>query len=143
MLVEMPKYAGMIKNRTLPQISEFVRVVAERGYDPAVVGAIVELESAKTWSPAIAGAPAFTEAPGYAVGLIQFAPSTCRKLGSSTLAMKRMTFPAQVPYVPKYYDLFGGPTYFKRPVQLLYRGLWGGDGPRTRPCPGAEGRASL
>jgi hypothetical protein len=38
-----------------------------------------------------------------AMGLIQFMPSTARKLGTTTAALSRMTFQEQLPYVIKYF----------------------------------------
>jgi len=123
-VISMPKYGGMINRRTLPEIAGYVKYLSAAGYDPAAIGAVIEIESAKSWDPSIAGPSVFSEAPGYPVGLIQFAPSTARKLGTSSAQLQRMTFAQQVPFVAKYYDLFGGPAKFTRPVDYYLAG-WG------------------
>jgi hypothetical protein len=123
-IVELPRFAGMVRNRTLPEIADYARQIADSGYDPVAIGAVIENETAKTWSPAIAGIVAFNMAPGYAVGLIQFSPDTAKKLGTSTAALKKMSFSQQVAFLPKYYALFGPPSKFKRPVDYYLAG-WG------------------
>lgn len=124
MIVLMPLFAGMTAHRSYADIDAFVRIVAGAGYDPVAVAGIIEQESAKTWSPSVAGIRAFSMAPGYAVGLLQFSPDTCQKLGSSTAKFKAMTFLEQVAYIPKYYGMFGGPTKFTRPADYYAAG-WG------------------
>ena len=128
MIVEMPRFSGMMANCSSADVAAFVSEVAGAGYDPIAVGAVIENETNKTWSPAIAGAKAFSTPPGYAVGLLQFAPDTAKKLGTTTLAMKRMSFREQVKYVPRYYALFGGPDRFRRPVDYYLAGFGTGVG---------------
>jgi hypothetical protein len=123
-IVELPRFAGMVKNRTLPEIADYARQIADSGYDPVGIGAVIENESARTWSPAVAGPVAFNTPPGYPVGLIQFAPDTAKKLGTTTAALKKMSFSQQVAFLPKYYSLFGPPSKFKRPVDYYLAG-WG------------------
>jgi hypothetical protein len=121
----MPKYSGMMKTRTIDEIEAFVRMVADAGFDPVSVGAIVEQESNRTWSPSVRGAKAFSMAPGYAIGLIQFSPDTAKALKSSTEQMAKMSFLEQATYVPKYYrQFFGGPGRFTRPGDYYAAG-WG------------------
>lgn len=125
MNVLLPLFPGMVAHRTHDEIDAFVRLIANAGFDPVAVSAIVERESARTWSPSVRGAKAFSMAPGYAIGLIQFSPDTCKKLGTSTAQMAKMTFLQQAAYIPKYYTFFfGGPDNFTRPSDYYAAG-WG------------------
>jgi hypothetical protein len=126
MIVLMPMFQGMVAHRTYSDIAAFVDVVAGAGYDPVAVAGIIERESAKTWSPSVRGSSAFTSEPvyKYAVGLLQFAPGTCRTLGKDTAQFAAMTFLEQVSYIPKYYAIFGGPSKFTRPADYYAAG-WG------------------
>lgn len=124
-MLTLPRFYGLEKNRTPAEREQFVRTVATAGYDPSGVGAVIELESAQTWSPAVKGPRgAFSMAPGYPVGLIQFAPQTAQRLGTSTAALERMTFGEQLGFVVAYYGLFGGPSAFSRPGDYYLAG-WG------------------
>lgn len=124
-MLTLPRFYGLEKNRTPAEREQFVRTITAAGYDPSAVGAVIELESAQTWSPSVKGARgAFSMAPGYAVGLIQFAPQTAKTLGTSTAALERMSFGEQLGYVAAYYGLFGGPSSFSRPGDYYLAG-WG------------------
>jgi hypothetical protein len=126
MMILMPLFDGMVSHRSSAEVESFARIVAGAGYDPVAVAGIIERESAKTWSPSVRGSNAFTSEPvyKYAVGLLQFSPDTCRKLGSNTAAFAAMSFLEQVAYIPKYYALFGGPSKFTRPADYYAAG-WG------------------
>lgn len=126
-IVALPKFQGAAK-RTLEEREAFVRIVSGAGYDPVAVGAIVELESARSWSPKKRGSNAFTMKPYYAIGLIQFSPDTARKLGTSTAALEHMSFTEQAAYIPKYYEMFGGPSKFTRPADYYAAGFGTGVG---------------
>jgi len=112
----------MIKHRTHADVVLFVRTMQKAGLDPVAVGAVIESESG--WLTAVHGPKAFTDPPGYAVGLIQFAPATARMLGTSSAALERMTFAQQLRYVVKYYQQYGGGKNLKRPVDYYLAG-WG------------------
>jgi hypothetical protein len=121
----LPLFPGMVAHRTHDEIDAFVRIIANAGYDPVAVAAIVERESAKTWNPKVQGAKVFSMAPGYAVGLIQFSPDTAKKLGTSTKELAAMSFLEQAAYIPKYYSqFFGGPQRFTKPADYYAAG-WG------------------
>jgi len=123
-MIELSRFAGLEKNRTVAEREYFTRTVAEAGFDPVAIAAIIEMESARTWSPSVHGSSAFSEPPGYAIGLIQFAPSTARSMGTTTEALERMTFEQQVGYVVEYYRKYGGPDAFQRPGDYYLAG-WG------------------
>ncbi len=101
--MQFPAFPGMLKNRTTSEIAQFIGTMQAAGLDPVAVATIIEYESAHSWSPSIHGPKAFTDAPGYAVGLIQFAPRTADDLGTSTAALERMTFLQQLSFVVKYF----------------------------------------
>lgn len=123
-MYELPRFYGLEKRSDLDR-RQFVRVLSSAGYDPVGIGAVIQMESARSWDPSKKGpAGAFSMAPGYPVGLIQFAPQTARTLGTSTAALERMSFVEQLPYVVKYYDGFGGPSKFNRPGDYYLAG-WG------------------
>lgn len=113
--MQFPAFPGMVKNRTKDEIAQFVGTMQAAGLDPAHVATVIEFESARSWSPSIHGPKAFTDPPGYAVGLIQFAPSTARGLGTTTEALEQMTFAEQLPYIVKYFHN-AGITRLKRLV---------------------------
>lgn len=124
MILSIPLFPGMVKHRTRDEIEAFARLIANAGYDPVAVGAVIEVESAASWSPAIRGPKVFSTPPGYPVGLLQFSPDTAKKLGTSTAKLAGMTFLQQAAYIPKYYALFGGPERFTRPADYYAAG-WG------------------
>ena len=76
-----------------------VRGVAGRlGIDPNYLMAAMAFETAETFSPSIRNG-----AGSGATGLIQFMPSTARRLGTSTAKLARMTAIDQLDYVEKYF----------------------------------------
>lgn len=105
--MQFPAFPGMLKNRTSSEIAQFVGAMQAAGLDPVAVATIIEYESARSWSPSVHGPKAFTDAPGYAIGLIQFSPGTAGDLGTSTAALERMTFLQQVPFVVAYFQKAG------------------------------------
>jgi hypothetical protein len=125
-LFGLPRYLGLVKHRTPAEAEAFVRLVSAAGYDPTAVGAVIEFESARSWSPQIRGpAHTFTTPPGYPVGLIQFSPDTAKRLGTSTAGLAKMSFLGQLPYVVAYYrQLWGPPAKFARSVDYYLAG-WG------------------
>jgi hypothetical protein len=127
-VIALPKFSGAAKYRTPDELDAFTRIVANAGYDPVAVGAIVELETGRTWSPKVKGAKAFSMAPGYAIGLLQFSPDTARKLGTSTAQMAAMSFVEQAAFIPRYYAMFGGPSKFSRPADYYAAGFGTGVG---------------
>jgi hypothetical protein len=123
-MIELPRFSGLEKNRTESERVQFVQALTRAGYDPVGVGAVIQLESARSWSPNVKGPKgAFSMAPGYPVGLLQFAPQTARTLGTSTEALEQMTFEEQLPFVVAYYNLWG-PGAFSRPGDYYLAG-WG------------------
>jgi len=123
-MIELPRFSGLEKNRTESERVQLVQAFTAAGYDPVGVGAVIQRESAQTWSPNMKGPKgAFSMAPGYPVGLIQFAPQTAQRLGTSTEALERMTFEEQLPFVVAYYNLWG-PSAFRRPGDYYLAG-WG------------------
>lgn len=71
-------------------------VSADLGIDPNWLMGVMHLETKGTFNPAI------TNSIG-ATGLIQFMPSTARALGTSTWALRQMSFTQQLDWVKKYY----------------------------------------
>lgn len=129
-MIVLPRFPGLERNRTQAEREEFVRTIAGAGYDPIGVASVIEFESARTWSPDVRGPKGtFTMSPGYPVGLIQFAPSTAKSLGTSTAALERMTFGEQLRYVVAFYDGHGGPSRFLEPGDYYVAGY--GANPRT------------
>lgn len=124
-MIELPRFAGLEKNRTAAEREYFARTIAEAGFDPVAVAAIIEIESNRTWSPSVHGpSGTFSDPPGYPIGLIQFAPSTARSLGTTTEQLERMSFEEQLRYVVEYYRKYGGPDAFRRPGDYYLAG-WG------------------
>ena len=79
-----------------------VKVIAPRvGLDPNWLMAIMDFESAGTFSPSI------TNSLGY-VGLIQLGASARKTLGVTKEQLKAMTAVEQLDYVEKYFNLYKG-----------------------------------
>ena len=79
-----------------------VKEIAPRvGLDPNWLMAIINFESAGTFSPSI------TNSLGY-VGLIQFGESARKTLGVTKEQLKAMTAVEQLDYVEKYYNMYKG-----------------------------------
>jgi len=76
-------------------IDKVKKISANLGINPNWLMAIINFESAGTFSPSI------TNQIG-ATGLIQFIPSTAKSLGTSTTELKKMTAVQQLDYVEKY-----------------------------------------
>jgi len=115
MIFALPAFSGL-KNRTKADLAAFVRLMIANGLDPTAVGAVIQFESAGTWSPSVHGPEGSFGGPvTYPVGLIQFAPHTAELLGTSTAALERMTFQQQLPFVVRYFQTFGK-GQLKRPV---------------------------
>lgn len=66
------------------------------GFPPEWLANLIDFETARTWSPSI------TNPTSGATGLIQFMPATARDLGTSTSALRSMSFRAQWRYVDAY-----------------------------------------
>lgn len=77
-------------------IAKINTVAANLGINPNWLMAIINWESAGSFSPAI------TNSIG-ATGLIQFMPKTAIGLGTTTAALRQMTAVQQLDYVYKYY----------------------------------------
>ena len=124
-MFELPRFAGLEKHRSDADRVEFVRVIRGAGYDPVAVAAVIEIESNRSWDPSVHGpAGSFTDYPGYPVGLIQFAPSTARGLGTTSEQLEQLSFAEQLPFVVAYYNKYGGPSKFQRPGDYYLAG-WG------------------
>ena len=79
-----------------------VKEIAPRvGLDPNWLMAIMNFESAGTFSPSV------TNSLGY-VGLIQFGDSARKTLGVTKEQLKAMTAVEQLDYVEKYYNMYKG-----------------------------------
>lgn len=89
-----------------------VRMCDRRGIDPNVLLAVMSIETAGTFDPAIRN-PGST-----ATGLIQFMERTARALGTTTAALARMSNVAQLAYVERYFAKYGPkkPLASMRPV---------------------------
>lgn len=75
----------------------------DRRWNPAEVAWVVEIES--RWHPEA------TNMLSDATGLIQFLPSTARRLGTTTDALRRMSRREQAPFVGRYFaSVHGRPT---------------------------------
>lgn len=125
-MYELPRFPGADR-LTNAERQAFVSQAIGAGYDPAGIGAVMQLESG--WSMSIHGPKVFDKPPGYPVGLIQFSPDTAESLGTSTSELERMPFGEQIQYVLAYYDRFGGPAAFRDPGDYYLAG-WGAS-PRT------------
>ena len=87
-----------------------VRDIAGRlGCDPSYLTAAMAFETAETFSPAIRNG-----AGSGATGLIQFMPTTAKRLGTSTAALAEMTALDQLDYVEAYFR-----TATARPLKTL------------------------
>lgn len=77
-----------------------IKVVAKNlGINPNWLMAIINFESAGTFSPAI------TNSLGY-TGLIQFGTAAANALGTTTAVLRKMTAVQQLDYVEKYYKMW-------------------------------------
>jgi hypothetical protein len=123
-MIQLPRFPGLERHRSEADRATFVKTIAGSGYDPVGVGAVIEMESAGSWDPAIHGPKAFSMAPGYPIGLIQFSPDTAKSLGTSTELLEQMTFAEQLKFVAAYYDKFGGPKAFEEAGDYYLAG-WG------------------
>ncbi len=123
-MLQLPRFYGLEKHRSEADRAIFVSSIAGAGYDPVGVAAVIELESAQSWDPAIHGPKVFSMAPGYPVGLIQFSPDTAQSMGTSTAELEQMSFAQQVKWIPAYYAKFGGPSAFSDPGDYYLAG-WG------------------
>jgi hypothetical protein len=128
-VISLPRFQGLEKNRSDSDRLLFVQKIAGAGYDPTAVAAVIEIESARSWSPSIHSPKVFSTPPGYAVGLIQFSPDTAKALGTSSAQLEGMTFAEQLPWVTAFYDRYGGPSAFQRPGDYYVAGF--GANPRS------------
>lgn len=122
--MQFPAFPGMVKHLSQQQIAQFVATMQKAGLDPVAVATVIESESARTWSPSVHGPKVFSESPGYPVGLIQFAPSTARALGTTSAQLEKMSFAQQLPYVVKFFRNAGGGARLARLVDYYLAG-WG------------------
>jgi hypothetical protein len=89
-------YAGTpIYNLTLSDTKRIKKSADKFGLKPEWISNLVNFETGGTFSPAI------TNSIG-ATGLIQFLPSTATSLGTTTDALRKMTFQQQMDWVDKY-----------------------------------------
>jgi hypothetical protein len=82
-------------------INKVKSICAKLGIDPNWLMAIINFESAGTFSPSITN-------PIGAVGLIQFMPATAKGLGTTSASLKSMTAVQQLDYVYKYFLPYKG-----------------------------------
>lgn len=80
-------------------IQKVILVSKNLGINPNWLMAIMQFESAGTFSPAI------TNSLGY-TGLIQFGTAAATSLGTTTAALRSMTAVQQLSYVEKYYKMW-------------------------------------
>ncbi len=88
-----------VYNLTKDDIREIERVAAELNYPPEWLANLINFESGGTFNPAIQNSIGAT-------GLIQFLPSTAREMGTTTDALKKMTFKQQMEYVRRHISKF-------------------------------------
>ena len=79
--------------------AKVAKVSANIGVQPKDLMAIMDLESAGTFDPAIQNSLGYT-------GLIQFGKAAAKELGTTTDALKKMTRVQQMDYVEKYYKMW-------------------------------------
>jgi hypothetical protein len=77
-------------------VSDIVAVAGRLGIDPAWLANVINFESA-------GGNPQARNPTSGATGLIQFMPSTARKLGTTTAALAAMTGRQQMAWVERYF----------------------------------------
>ena len=100
-LLQQRAQAGYVRNGVgIPSLSKddlsSIEAVANYfGFNPVWLVNLINIESAGTFNPSI------TNNIG-ATGLIQFLPSTAISLGTTTNALRAMTFPQQMDYVRSY-----------------------------------------
>jgi hypothetical protein len=121
--MKIPKFPGMVAHLSSAQIAEFIGAMQAAGLDPTNVAAVIEFETGGSWSPSQHGPKAFSDSPGYAVGLIQFAPKTAQQLGTSSSALEAMSFEQQLPYIVRYFKR-NGPAKLRRPVDYYASVFW-------------------
>ena len=80
-----------------------VMIAGELGIHPNHLMACMAFETGRSFSPSIRNA-----AGSGAVGLIQFMPSTARRLGTTTEALARMSAVEQLEYVRRYFLPYKG-----------------------------------
>jgi len=78
------------------------QIGAEFGFNPNFLMAVMTFESGETFSPSIRN-----RSTG-ATGLIQFLPSTARRLGTTTDELAAMTAEQQLDYVARYFKPYRG-----------------------------------
>jgi hypothetical protein len=76
---------------------KLIQVAENVGANPDILAAVISLETAGTFDPAIQNPST------RATGLIQFIPATARSLGTSTEALKAMTVCQQFDFVEAFY----------------------------------------
>ena len=84
-----------VYNVTKSDLESLMLVANKYGFPMEWLINLIGFESGKTYSPSI------TNSIG-ATGLIQFLPSTAKGLGTTTDALRKMTFKQQLVYVDKY-----------------------------------------
>lgn len=100
-------FENKIPGDKLSFIAKLKEVCARLGINPNWLMAVINKESAGTFSPSVLNT-AHPFADGFATGLIQFIPSTARGLGTTTEALARMTAVQQLEYVYKYFSAYKG-----------------------------------
>jgi len=86
-----------VLDKTSPEFRERLAALAARnGWDADAIGAVMYIETAKTFSPSI------RNPSSGATGLIQFMPATALSLGTTTAELARMTAVQQLEYVELY-----------------------------------------
>lgn len=97
MLIYQDKVPSNIRTAFINKINEVSNYL---GIDPNWLMAVINFESAGTFSPSIEN-----HITG-ATGLIQFMPNTAQSLGTSVNALKNMSAVQQLDYVKMYYKQF-------------------------------------
>lgn len=87
--------------RMAPYASEIVAVAQRLGADPHALANLINFESR-------GGDPEAENPTSGATGLIQFMPSTAKRLGTSTTALRSMTGKQQMAYVERYLRPYKG-----------------------------------
>ena len=116
--VPKPGAASLAKVRGIEKLpaGDLRALIAAANYiqiDPDWLATAISFETGGTFSPSVKN-----KAGSGATGLIQFMPSTARSLGTTTDALAKMSFKAQLEYVKKYFEPMKGKLHSLDDVYL-------------------------
>ena len=96
--------------RSAPVATAVVALARTLGVDPAWIANVIQFESG--WNTQA------VNRVSNATGLIQFMPKTAKGLGTSTAALKQMSYPQQFRYVATYFKPYAGRLHSQADVYL-------------------------